>query len=86
MLPIVMSFDHRAHVGLAFDLLRREGGITGAAEAFRALLGHHGKYDHSVTRAYLAIIADRMGACASSDELLASHPDLLDLRVISRKP
>ena len=81
-----MSFDHRAHVCLAFDLLQREGGISGAAEAFRTLLGHHQKYDHAVTCGYFAIIVDRMSTEMSAEELLAAHPDLLDLRVVSRKP
>jgi len=81
------DFRHREHVRLAFALLVREGDLAAAALAFRALLrrfadsiGAPGKYHETITWAYLAIIAERMlgGAYASSAELLAAHPDLLD--------
>jgi hypothetical protein len=81
------DFHHREHVRLAFALLRREGDLAAAAFAFRAGLrrfatavGVAGKYHETITWAYLAIIAELMagGVYASSDELLAANPDLLD--------
>ncbi len=83
------DFRHREHVRLGFALLARERDLARAAVAFRALLkrfadavGATGKYHETITWAYLAIIAERMQArpYASSRELLADHPDLLDHR------
>ena len=81
------TFPHRDHLRVAFVLLRRESGLAGAAGAFRAVLRDIPKYDEAVTRAYLAIIADRMTASAHacSEDFLSANTDLLDLRVISRK-
>jgi hypothetical protein len=80
------AFPHRDHLRVAFALLRREGSVANAASIFTRVLHHIPKYDENMTRAYLAIVADRMGCQASSEEFLASNPDLVDLRVISRKP
>ena len=83
---MAMSFDHRAHLCLAYDLLVREGGVAAATAAFRGMYGGAAKYDEAITRAYFAIVADRMGPHVTSEEFLASNPDLLDLRVLIRKP
>jgi hypothetical protein len=83
------DFRHREHVRLGFALLARDGDLARAAGAFRAMLkrfadsvGATGKYHETITWAYLAIIAERMQArtYATSFELLADHPDLLDHR------
>ncbi len=83
------DFHHREHVRVAFALLVREGDLAAAAVAFRRLLrrfadahGAAAKYHETITWAYLAIIAERMQAraYASSRELLAANPDLLDHR------
>jgi hypothetical protein len=82
------AFPHRDHLRVAFALLRREGDMAGAAGVFRTVLHGIPKYDEAVTRAYLAIIADRMasGAHACSEDFLSANADLLALRVISRTP
>jgi hypothetical protein len=81
------DFGHREHVRVGFAVLAREGDLAAAALAFRAMLrrfadanGASGKYHETITWAYLAIIAERIQgrAYASSHELLADHPDLLD--------
>ena len=75
--------DHRAHLCLAFELLVTEGGVAAATAAFRNRFGQASKYDEGVTRAYFAILADRMeSASASADDFLARNPDLLQLRVV----
>ncbi len=77
-----MSFDHRAHLCLAYDLLVREGGVAAASAAFARMYGGAAKFDAAITRAYFAIIADRMAPYASADDFLARNPDLLALRVV----
>ncbi len=82
------DFHHREHLRVGFTLLRRENGdLAAAAVAFRALLrrfaasaGVSSKYHETLTWAYLALIAERMHGhdYATSDELLAANPDLLD--------
>jgi hypothetical protein len=82
------DFRHREHVRLAFALLARERDLGAAAVCFRTLLqrfaGAHGvaeKYHETITWAYLAIIWERMQrGYASSFDLIAEHPDLLDAR------
>lgn len=78
----VPSFPHRDHLRVAFALLRREGDIPRASAVFTRVLGHISKYDEKLTRAYLAIVADRMAAYASSEEFLAANSDLLQLRIV----
>lgn len=81
------DFHHREHVRLGFALLVRERDLATAALRFRTALrkftahvGAENKYHETITWAYLTIIAERMAArtFASSQELLAAHPDLLD--------
>jgi hypothetical protein len=83
------DFHHREHVRLAFAVLARERDLAASALAFRRMLrrfaeanGAAAKYHETITWAYLVIIAERMTArsYASSLELLADHPDLLDHR------
>jgi hypothetical protein len=80
------GFCHRDHVRVGFALLVRTGDLAAAALEFRAglrrLAGDSGKYHETITWAYLALIAERMHGrrYASSTELLAEHPDLLDHR------
>jgi hypothetical protein len=82
------AFPHRDHLRVAFALLRREGDVAAATGAFGAVLCGIPKYNEAITRAYVAIIADRMttGTHASSQDFLAANADLLDVRVISRRP
>ena len=83
------DFGHREHLRLGFAVLARERDLAAAAIAFRRMLrrfadahGVSGKYHETITWAYLALIAERMHgqAYASSHELLAANPDLLDHR------
>jgi len=83
------EFHHREHVRLAFAVLAREPDLAAAAGRFQRLLlrftaahGAEAKYHETLTWAYLAVIAERMHgqAYASSHELIAAHPDLLDHR------
>lgn len=83
------DFRHVEHVRLAFAVLVREPDLAAAAATFRTLLrrladafGAAAKYHETLTWAYLALIAERMHGrgYASSRELLADHPDLLDHR------
>ena len=82
------DFGHREHVRLAFAML--DGADFGdAAVRFRRALrsfanavGADAKYHETLTWAYLSLVNERMqtAAFASSFELLAAHPDLLDHR------
>jgi hypothetical protein len=80
------EFRHRDHVRVGFAMLARDGDLAAAALAFRAglrrLAGDSGKYHETITWAYLVLIAERMHdkRYASSEALLAAHPDLLDHR------
>jgi hypothetical protein len=83
------DFGHREHVRLAYAMLR--GADFGdAALRFRRALrqfanaaGAPGKYHETLTWAYLAVIARRIAedpAIATSLDLVARHPDLVDHR------
>lgn len=81
------AFDHRAHVRLAYAMLR--GADFGeAAVRFRRALrqfaeaaGAPNRLHETLTWAYLAVIAERMAddpMLMSSHAFVARHPDLLD--------
>ncbi|MCE9573932.1 MAG: hypothetical protein K8W52_12355 [Deltaproteobacteria bacterium] len=82
------DFRHREHVRLAFAMLA--GADFGEAAVryrhalrrFAASVGAAGKYHETLTWAYLAVIHARMDAlgCATSFELCARAPELLDPR------
>ena len=81
------QFRHRAHVRVAFLCLRRTNDLAAAASEFRqslrrltVALGAEGLYHETLTWAYLILIQERMAAAdfATSLDLLAAHPDLLD--------
>ena len=74
--------DHRAHLVLAYELLVREGDVAAATAAFRKRFGDAAKYDEAITRAYFAIVADRMQRRPSPEEFLAANSDLLQLRIV----
>ncbi|HTR54022.1 MAG TPA: hypothetical protein VMJ10_25185 [Kofleriaceae bacterium] len=83
------GFTHREHVQLAFAVLAAQPDFAAAAVRYRALLrrfaeahGAAAKYHETITWAYLALIAERMHGreYASSAQLIADHPDLLDHR------
>jgi hypothetical protein len=81
------ALRHREHVRVAFAMFRIEGDFGEGAVRFRRALrrfataaGATAKYHETLTWAFLALIHERMYAdpCATSQELLARHPDLLD--------
>ncbi len=81
------EFHHREHLRVAFQILRETGDFAVAAQRFRTALvrfaeaaGASGKYHETLTWAYLALVHERMAAAdyATSLDLLAAHPDLLD--------
>ena len=83
------QFHHREHVRVAFVCLRRTGDLATAASEFRqslrrlvVALGAERLYHETLTWAYLILIQQRMAAAdppfATSLDLLAAHPDLLD--------
>jgi hypothetical protein len=81
------EFRHREHVRAAFACLAKHGDFARAAWHFRRSLrrfaaahGAPGRYHETVTWAYLALINERMraSAVASSAQLLARFPELLE--------
>jgi hypothetical protein len=83
------QFRHREHVRVGFVCLARHGDLAAAAIEFRdalrrlaAAIGAAHIYHETLTWAYLVEIQARMAAAAppyaTSEELLAANPDLLD--------
>lgn len=84
-LPI-SAFHHREHVRVAWLYLKAEPPLTALArfaeslKRFAAAKGAAGLYHETITWAYLLLIRERMerdGPCATSDEFVDRHPDLL---------
>lgn len=87
-----VSFSHREHVRMAFELLRQSS-FTEAAARFAAglkrLVGRAGQpqaYHETMTVAFLALIAERMASAEASSfaEFEAAHPELFDKTLLSR--
>lgn len=87
-----VSFDHRAHVRLAY-LNLAEQSVDAALVSFRATLQAfirvHGidatKYHETITVAWLMAVRhfmDGAGACASADEFIERCPRLLDTSIM----
>jgi hypothetical protein len=83
------EFGHREHVRVGFAMLREAGDFAAGALRFRSALrrfatavGAPSKVHETLTWAYLALVHERMAQhdYASSLELVAAHPDLLDHR------
>ena len=85
------QFRHREHLRLAFAMLATADFGSASVRYRRALrrfadaAGAAGKYQETLTRAWLALVAERMATTpyASSFDLLAAHPDLLDTRAVA---
>jgi hypothetical protein len=83
------QFRHREHVRGAFVCLARAGDLALAACEFRrslrrlviAMSAEH-RYHETLTWAYLTVIHELIATAdppfATSDQLLAAHPELLD--------
>jgi hypothetical protein len=82
------EFTHREHIRLAFLMLRDADFGAGAVrfrtafKRFTVAVGATAKYHETLTWAYLALVSRCMHErpYASSFELLADRPDLLDHR------
>ncbi|WP_299476537.1 hypothetical protein [uncultured Roseibium sp.] len=78
------SFTHRDHIGVACQMLQRYDFLDAAARYGSALkdiaanAGAAGKFNTTVTLAFLGILAERMEVTAHEnfDEFLVRNPDL----------
>ncbi len=80
MLP-ADQFHHRDHIRLAWIYWQWYGNAAGAriAEAIKRYAAHLGKsdkYHATMTHAWMRLVADR--ACATFEETIVAHPELLD--------
>ncbi|MCL6282746.1 hypothetical protein M3P21_04310 [Ruegeria sp. 2012CJ41-6] len=79
------GFSHRAHLGVAYEILSRHEVFeamaiyAGGLRALAAAAGVPEKFNATVTFAYLSLIAERMAQAshASSEAFLTQNPDLL---------
>jgi hypothetical protein len=92
------QFRHRQHINLAFVAVRRYGmpeattRICGWIRRIAAYERAPQKYHHTVSRAWVEIVAHHAGAdpdcadtdCADFGAFAARHPALLDKRLLSR--
>jgi hypothetical protein len=85
-------FPHRDHVRMGFELARRAP-FTEAADRFSRGLkqlvekaGTPEKYHDTITVAFMALIAERLGEARDQDfeTFAAANPDLFDAAVLSR--
>jgi hypothetical protein len=87
------EFRHRQHINLAFLAVRRYGppeAITRICDWIQQIAAYARapqKYHHTVSRAWVEIIAHHIEAdpdCADFGTFAARHPALLDKRLLSR--
>ena len=85
------GFAHREHVRMAFEMLRRHDFAETAlhfSRALRSMASRAGKpqaFHQTVTIAFLALIAERMGSEGQDFAAFErSNPDLLEKDVLSR--
>jgi hypothetical protein len=86
-------FSHREHVQMGFEILRRHAFVEAVqlfSRALRAMLDKSGRsaelFHHTVTIAFLSLIAERLGTGEYSDFAVFAHsnPDLLDKSALTR--
>jgi hypothetical protein len=86
------AFRHAGHVRAAYLMLRTDDFYAAGARfaaALRRFAAHHGaagRYHATITFAFLAVIAERLGAAGDGggwDGFAAAHPDLLDRRLLA---
>jgi hypothetical protein len=87
------QFRHRQHINLAFVAIRRYG-MPAATGKICTWIRHIAayerapqKYHHTVSRAWVEIVAHHVGAdpeCADFDLFAGRNPALLDKRLLSR--
>jgi len=86
------EFRHADHVRAGYELLLRTDFLDAVSAYGRALkimtarVGKPEKLHHTITIAFLAVIAERMEQApnAGFDAFLAANPDLMDRAVLSR--
>lgn len=88
----VAAFDHRAHVGVAYEMLRKydflEASTKYAAciDAIATAAGAAQKFNTTITLAFLSLIAERMQVSSHDDfaGFIEENEDLLASDVLSR--
>jgi hypothetical protein len=87
------QFRHRQHINLAFYAVRRYGMpdavgvICGWIQQIAAYQRAPQKYHHTVSRAWVELVAQHVGAdpgCADFDVFADRNPALLDKRLLAR--
>lgn len=86
------DFRHHDHVHVAFEMLERYQFIEACSRysaTIRSMaesVGAAEKFNVTITLAFMSLIAERKGRCASRDPdaFLESNADLLDSRVLQR--
>jgi hypothetical protein len=87
------AFRHRQHVNLTFLAVRRHGMPTAVdkvcqwIQQIASYERHPRKYHHTVSRAWVELIAhhvDADPACDQFDRFVERHPALLDKRLLTR--
>ncbi|WP_372570968.1 hypothetical protein [Ruegeria jejuensis] len=79
------GFTHRAHLGVAYEILSRHEVFeamaiyAGGLRALTAAAGVPEKFNATVTFAFLSLIAERMAqaSCDGAEAFLTQNPDLL---------
>lgn len=86
------EFHHADHVRAGYELLRKMDFLDAVSAYGRALkvmtarVGKPEKLHHTITIAFLAVIAERMEQAPAGDfeTFLAANPDLMDRAILSR--
>jgi hypothetical protein len=85
------AFSHREHVRMAYEVLRRhpfDEAVLHYSRALRAMTARIGKpeaFHQTITVAFLALIAERIGEGSGDfDTFAQANPDLLDKAVLAR--
>jgi hypothetical protein len=87
------AFRHRQHVNLTFLAVRRHGmpaavdKVSGWIRQIATYERHPQKYHHTVSRAWVELIAHHVDAdpgCAEFDRFAERHAALLDKRLLAR--
>ncbi|MEM7429015.1 MAG: hypothetical protein AAF441_23250 [Pseudomonadota bacterium] len=87
------SFSHLDHVGVAHELLSRYGFLDAAVIYCKCIneiatrAGAAGKFNTTITLAFLSLIAERMDAssAATFDEFITANCDLLSRDVLAQR-
>lgn len=85
------AFPHREHVRMAYEMLRRHPfdetvlHYSRGLRAVAAKAGHPQAFHQTLTVAFLAVIAERMGeAPGEFDDFARAHADLFDKALLRR--